>query len=185
MDNDKKSKILLHGFSIGGYIWGECLVMMDRDREKYRNLIDRIVGQIWDSAADIVNITNGGPKAIFPDSPKLEESMRKYMHYHFATFSESATQHYLRASQAIYNSFVQAPVLIFVSKNDLIGDEPANWRIIQHWRSRNFHVTWKCFDDSPHVGHFFKHRQEYLQHLNDHLKLIGLVTDSETLRSKI
>lgn len=185
MVSDKKIKILLHGFSIGGYVWGECLVLMEKNREKYQSLINRIVGQIWDSAADIVDITNGAPKAIFPNSPKLEETMRKYMHYHFSTFHDFATQHYLRASQAIYNSFVQAPALIFVSKNDLIGDEPSNWRIIQHWRSRGFHVTWKCFDDSPHVGHFYKHRQEYLKYLNDYLKLIGLFRDSESLRSKL
>lgn len=183
--NDDCPKILLHGFSIGGYLWSECLIVMDQDRVKYRNVFNRIVGQIWDSAADIIDIRKHGPKAIFPNNLRLENLMRNYMNYHFETFYELATKHYFRASQAAFDNFIQAPALFYVSKNDLIGDEPSNRRVSNSWIANGTNVTWKCFDNSPHVGHFFKHREEYLRILTDFLIRVGLKENSETLKSKI
>lgn len=185
MNNEKYSRILLHGFSIGGYFWSECLVLMEKDKTKYQSVINRVVGQIWDSAADIRDIRNGFPKAVFPKSRKLQHALRSYMNYHLKTFDELASQHYFRASRAAYDNYITAPVLFFVSKTDLIGDEPSNRRIMEAYESRGCNVTWKCFDDSPHVGHFFKHREEYLRYLNDFLKLVGLEEDLQILKAKL
>ena len=40
-------------------MWGECLVHMARDQERYSSILNRISGQIWDSAADITEIPVG------------------------------------------------------------------------------------------------------------------------------
>lgn len=45
--------------TVGGYMWGECLVHMARDQERYSSIYNRISGQIWDSAADITEIPVG------------------------------------------------------------------------------------------------------------------------------
>lgn len=45
--------------AVGGYMWGECLVHMARDQERYSSILNRISGQIWDSAADITEIPVG------------------------------------------------------------------------------------------------------------------------------
>lgn len=45
--------------TVGGYMWGECLVHMARDQERYSSILNRISGQIWDSAADITEIPVG------------------------------------------------------------------------------------------------------------------------------
>ncbi len=51
---------MLHGFSVGGYLWAECMVQMQKDLAKYeKDLNQRICGQIWDSAADITEIPVG------------------------------------------------------------------------------------------------------------------------------
>lgn len=61
-NNDYYRQVVVHGFSVGGYVFGECLALMNKDRKKYQSTIDRVVSQIWDSAADITEIPVGVPK---------------------------------------------------------------------------------------------------------------------------
>ena len=80
MDQNKNyQQIMLHGFSIGGYMWGELLDYVHKDRKRYDNIIEKIVGQVWDSAADITEITIGVPPAVFPNNVVLQNMFKKYM----------------------------------------------------------------------------------------------------------
>lgn len=158
---------------------------MDKDRAKYQTVIDRIIGQVWDSAADITEIPIGVPKALFPRNPRLQNALKNYMIYHLRTFHEAATQHYVRSSQMFHTNYVHAPALFFVSKTDPVGSELSNRRVADSWISNGINLTWKSFDRSPHVGHFLKHRDEYLQYLFDHLRSINMVKHPELLRAKL
>lgn len=80
-NNNLYSPILIHGFSVGGYVWGECMVHMAKDTERYKVIIDRICGQIWDSAADITEIPIGVPKAMFHRNYTMQRALRQYMMY--------------------------------------------------------------------------------------------------------
>lgn len=184
-NNEYYKQMVLHGFSVGGYMWGECLVHMDNDREKYQKVVDRIIGQIFDSAADITEIPVGVPRALFPRNPRLQIALKNYMVYHMRTFHEAATQHYIRSSQMYHTNFCRAPALFFLSKTDPVGAEASNRRVADSWIANGINITWKCFDRSPHVGHFLKHREEYLQHLFDHLRSINMVKHPELLRAKL
>lgn len=59
--NTEHIQLFLHGLSVGGYMWGECLVHIERDLRKYQPIVDRIVGQVFDSAADVSEIHIGIP----------------------------------------------------------------------------------------------------------------------------
>lgn len=72
-------QILLHGFSVGAYMWGEVLDLIKSDPEKYNNIIDRIVGQVWDSVADVSELSIGTPRALFPKNEMLQNMLQKYM----------------------------------------------------------------------------------------------------------
>lgn len=183
--NEYYKQMVIHGFSVGGYIWGECLGHMINEREKFQHVVDRIVGQIWDSAADITEIPFGVPKAVFPKNSGLRKALHNYMLYHMKTFHETATRHYIRSSQLFHTNIVQAPALFFVSKTDPVGAESSNRRVVDNWMSMGINVTWKCFDRSPHVGHFMKHRDEYLAYLLAHLQSINMVKHPELLRAKL
>ena len=79
--NDSYSPLLVHGFSIGGYIWGEVMVRMSSEKVKYQALIDRVIGQIWDSAADVSEIPIGLPIAVFPNNTVMQNTLRSYIMY--------------------------------------------------------------------------------------------------------
>lgn len=185
MNNDYYKQIMVHGFSVGGYLWGECLVHMNKDLKKYESLLDRFVGQIWDSAADITEIPVGVPKALFPKNPKLQAPLRNYMIYHLKTFHEAATQHYIRSSQMFHTNFMRAPALFIVSKTDPVGAESSNRRVADSWISNGVKLTWKCFDNSPHVMHFMKHREEYTQLVFNHLASLNMIKYPEKIRAKL
>lgn len=79
--NKNYDQIMLHGFSVGGYMWGEVLELIQQDRKKYDHVIERIVGQVWDSAADISELTIGTPRAVFPKNEVMQKLLAKYLEY--------------------------------------------------------------------------------------------------------
>ncbi|XP_073999003.1 uncharacterized protein [Rhodnius prolixus] len=164
--NCSRQTLFVHGFSVGAYLWGECLVKLNSDLAKYTLLMSKIKGQIWDSAADITETSKGLPQAMFPRNAFLKSTMEKYVDYHLRTFYDTATQHYLRASQLFHTTPVRAPCLVFVSKNDPIGSVIANIKAKESWDSMGMKVYWKCWEKSRHVSHLMLHRDEYLAALH-------------------
>nr|CAD7428910.1 unnamed protein product [Timema monikensis] len=178
-------KMLLHGFSVGGYMWGETLLKIIPEPELYTHVVDRIVGQIWDSAVDISEIPVGVPRAIFQRNLVLQATAEKYIRYHMRTFHNAATQHYIRSSQMFYTNLVRAPALFLLSKTDPIGTEENNKRVWESWESLGVKTYVKCWDKSPHVGHFRKHPKEYVTELATFLDRLGLVAYPEKIEAKL
>lgn len=78
-NNITNNQLLLHGFSVGGYVWGECMVHMSRDPQRFHNVLSQINGQIWDSVVDISEVHIGVPKAMFPKNDTLRRAATNYM----------------------------------------------------------------------------------------------------------
>ncbi|XP_040162108.1 uncharacterized protein LOC120899879 isoform X1 [Anopheles arabiensis] len=186
-NNDFKHGLVLHGFSVGGYLWGECLVHIARDLPNYQVVLDRVIGQVWDSAADITEISVGVPKALFPKNPTLQSALKKYMLYHMKAFHEPATSHYIRSSQMFHTNLLRCPALFLISKTDPVGTVEANTRVKDSWEQSGVKTTVKCWDRSPHVGHFMKHRDEYVDVLFHHLRQLNLpsLKQDALLRAKL
>ncbi|CAO1333183.1 unnamed protein product [Diamesa hyperborea] len=183
--NDNYKDLVVHGFSIGGYMWGECLVHMNKDVAQYQNIIDRIRCQIWDSIAEVSEVPIGVSKAIFHDNPKLQQALKTYMLYHLKTFYEPATQHYIRSSQMFHSTMVRSPTLMFVSKTDPVGSESSNRQVADSLISMDVDVTWKCFEKSPHVGHYMIYKDEYTQILMNHLEKVKMIKCPSEIRANV
>lgn len=183
--NDFYQPLLLHGFSIGGYQWGEVLVKIHDNPKLYQPIADRIVGQVWDSAADITEIPVGFPKALFPRNPVLQGATEKYIRYHMRTFQDVATCHYIRSSQMFHTTLVRAPALFYFSKSDPVGCVESNMRVKESWDSQGMSTYVKCWDKSPHVGHFRKHPKEYISELYAFLDRLNLLAHPEKIQAKL
>ncbi|KAF5302289.1 hypothetical protein FQA39_LY10328 [Lamprigera yunnana] len=183
--NTDCSPLIVHGFSVGGYQWGEVLVRISQDQPRYQHILNRIVGQIWDSAADISEICYGFPMALFPKNQVLQNAMKQYILYHMRTFDKVATCHYVRSSQLFHSNLVKAPALLFLSKTDPVGAEKSNLRLREAWERSGIKVYWQCWDKSPHVGHYMRHRTEYVEKLDTFLKDIGVVHTQNKLQAKL
>lgn len=69
--------MVVHGFSGGGYLWGETMAQMVREPEKYPDLRDHIKGHIWDSFVDWDGVPRGTAKSVFPKDGLLQSTMEK------------------------------------------------------------------------------------------------------------
>ncbi|XP_015178811.1 PREDICTED: uncharacterized protein LOC107067651 [Polistes dominula] len=184
LENQDYQQIILHGFSVAGYIWGEVLTFIHADREKYNNVVDRIIGHVWDSAADISEFVVGTPRAIFPNNPLLQSIIRKYLIYHMKAFYKQSTQYYLRSSQMFHTNLIRSPALFFVSNKDPVGLVSSNMRVRDSWDSSGTKTYVKIFDGSPHVGHYRKYPKEYVEELNAFLGMLNLIKNKDKITAQ-
>ncbi|KAK7870004.1 hypothetical protein R5R35_011971 [Gryllus longicercus] len=177
--------LMLHGFSVGGYVWAETLVKINEDLKKYQPTIDRFVGQVWDSVADITEIPVGFPKAVFPNNPILQAATEKYVRYHMSAFHNIATCHYIRASQMFYTTVIRSPALFFLSKTDPVGSIESITRCRDSWDAQGIKTYMKCWDKSPHVLHYRHHPKEYAAELYAFMDRLGMLANPEKFRAKL
>lgn len=184
--NESYEQILLHGFSVGGYMWGEALDLIESNKDKYSNITDRIVGQVWDSIADVSQIAIGFPRAVFPKNIMLQSMLRKFVDYHMKTFHQQATQYYIRSSQVFHSaSVLRVPALIFVSKTDPVGAVTSNLNLRDAWESLGIKTYVKIFEKSPHVAHYYTYPKEYVAELYAFLQKLNLIQNEEKIRARL
>lgn len=183
--NESYQQILLHGFSVGGYMWGEALDLMESNKERYSGIADRIVGQVWDSIADITELPIGFPRAVFPKNKMLQSLLQKYLEYHIKTFHQQATQYYIRSSKIFHSDSLRVPALFFVSKTDPVGTIPSNMSVRDNWESAGVRTYMKIFEESPHVAHFYTYPKEYVAELYAFLQKLNLIQNEEKIRSRL
>lgn len=78
-NNITSQPIVLHGFSVGGYLWGECMVHMSHDVDRYRHVLNQINCQIWDSLVELTELPVGVPKAVFAQNETLQRALSNYL----------------------------------------------------------------------------------------------------------
>lgn len=184
--NDNYTPLLVHGFSVGAYLWGEILVRVSLEKEKYQCVLDKVCGQIWDSSVDVTEIHIGLPPAVFPGNKVLQNALQQYIRYHLKTFHKAATAHYIRGSQMYHTDTVRAPALIFVSTRDSIGSVRANKQARESWEAMGIPVYWNCFDKSSHVGHFRLYPDVYKAELYAFLEKTSLIKEeSKKIQVKV
>ncbi|XP_028157200.1 uncharacterized protein LOC114350556 isoform X3 [Ostrinia furnacalis] len=183
--NENDQPMVIHGFSVGGYMMGEVFVRVMRNKALYQPVLDRVSAQIWDSAADISELTIGVPAAVFPKNKIMQKTLRAYMEYHLRTFHDAATTHYIRSSQMFHSTLCHAPALFLLSRSDPVGAESSNRSVHDSWVNLGVKCTWKCWDRSPHVQHYNYHKKEYVEALYNHLHAYGLLSQPEKMRQRL
>lgn len=77
--NYQFTPIIYHGFSVGGYLWGEVLRLCADKHPKYQPVTERIRGQILDSGVDVTEIPTAFPAAVFPEKPFLKNLFERFI----------------------------------------------------------------------------------------------------------
>ncbi|XP_075982037.1 transmembrane protein 53-A-like [Anticarsia gemmatalis] len=167
--------LVVHGFSVGAYVWAELLVQTTKDQKRFQPVLDRIGAQVWDSGADIHEIPVGFPTAVFPKNKFLQETFRAYIKGHMRIFHNVATKHYIQATEVFHANPCKAPGLFLVSKTDPVGAEKRSRTVAASWEKRGIKCNFKCWDRSPHVQHYLRHPEEYREILYSHLKESGVL----------
>jgi len=173
-DRPNYDKVMVHAFSVGAYQYGECLVKMKQDLDKYGDVIKRIRGQIIDSGADFNAIPKGFPAAV-TDNKVLQKLMEISIRLHQKVYYNTVTKHYLMSESTFYNNPVRTPAIFFFSKTDPVSTQDSNIKVIQSWEKLGMKVNAKCWESSPHCMHMPHHTDEYLEGLSDFMNSLGLL----------
>lgn len=104
--------------------------------------------------------------------------------YHLKAFHEPATSHYIRASQMFHSTLVKKPALFLLSQSDPIGSVRSNEQLRQSWESLGVRCDWKCWEESSHVAHFQRHRDDYINILYGFLQSVNM-REKEAIRARI
>lgn len=171
--------VLIHAFSVGGYLYGETQVKMVND-PKYSAIGKRIVGQIFDSPVGFIGIPEGVGKAVTP-IPVLQKTIQLTLENYLKVFKNYTTKHYLLAEDTCHKNPLKVPSLCLYSTADPIGLAGPIEHLMRTMEEHGSKVYGKCWNDSKHVSHFHQHPVEYIQQLNGFLENIGLTKYSEQL----
>lgn len=173
--NKNYERVVVHGFSIGGYLWGECLNHLQNDLDKRKVITEKVKAQIWDSMVGVSELGGGVGKTLFPTNPLMQRLIINLAQFYLQSFYNVSTKHYRKASASFYIHAFRAPALVFCSKTDQIGTEKLSLSIRDSFAADDIEVTLKCFNDSPHIQHFRRHHDEYTKFLLRHLKSCDLI----------
>jgi len=174
LNTNYQSKVV-HGFSVGGYLWGEVLNTFSQNLPKYSPLLSSVKGQIWDSVVDMEGIPTGAPAAMFPNNAFLRKTVEKYIRYHMAKFQDAATRHYVQSSLCYHNTICTAPALFLGSLDDSVGSIEQIRKVADKWEAKGVEVYLKAWDSSPHVSHLHHHPEEYKLEMKGFLEKLHLV----------
>lgn len=185
LENLQYSQIVAHSFSIGAYLSGECFRNMDEKDVKYGKIFDRFVGFIGDSLVDLESVRENLLQHAFPKSPGIVKLINPFYQYFFDRFHDAVAIYFIRATEASLNWKRMVPSLMITSRKDPLANTPRINEILHNWTLRGCRLTWKRFDDSPHVAHFFKHNEAYKKCLLEFLESLNLRKISKDLKSKM
>lgn len=173
--NKHYDSILLHGFSMGGYMWGECLVQIEKDPSKYEAFTRRVKGQIWDSMTGSKEIPIGQSRAIFPNNLFMQKVIRLLASFYLFSFYQVSTKHYKKAENYFNVKPLLVPALLMHSDTDQVATTEKSQSIFEDFQKLNIKTTKICFENSPHVGHFKTYKEAYTKAVIEHLKLCKLL----------
>ncbi|KAA0203844.1 hypothetical protein HAZT_HAZT002330 [Hyalella azteca] len=176
--NPSHSPVLVHGFSVGAYVFGEGMVMMANDEERYSPVMERFAGQIWDSPVDLEGIPYGVAKAVTANK-LLQSSIQSYLEWFLRAQYDNATVHYMRSKQKFHECYVRRPALFLLSKADPVATIEMNAVVYEKWEKYNVPVFVKIFEKSPHVSHYYRYKEAYVEEVLTFLQKLGLTEEGK------
>lgn len=171
-NNENYEKLFIHGFSVGGYLWGECLLNLYA-RQNFEEVTRRFKGQVWDSGTGIEGIPIGASKSLFPENESMQKVVKKLLELYLE--NASSMKHYVRSADCYHNQPLQVPALVFTSKIDFVATERYAGKIADSFRQQKVDVTLKCFENAPHIKAYHVYREEYIKCLADHWKKCKII----------
>jgi hypothetical protein len=112
--------VLFHSFSVGGFLFGQCLRCMESQPDTYGQYKSLIKAQIFDSPPDMGSIAFGISKGInLPVA--LEKPVEGAVNLFLKATENTSGKHYEASRQAFYRNEAQSPALWFYSRADPIS----------------------------------------------------------------
>lgn len=168
--NISSSNVLFHSFSVGGFLFGQCLRCMDQNPDTHGQYKKLIKAQIFDSPPDMGSIAFGISKGI--NLPVvLEKPVEVAIDLFLKATKNSSGVHYEASRQAFYRNEAQSPALWFYSRADPISRWQDCEYVWKRWKEQGQEVHVQSFENTPHIQHGRLHPDVYFGKINEFLKV--------------
>lgn len=169
------SNVVLHGFSVGGYMFGRFLLEIDQlNEEMRRKLLNSIRGLVFDSLVPFEGTCYGVANSITRNK-LAAKAIEQLLRFYLLVGHNVATKYYLEASDKVWGGPLRCPSLFLMSRDDKISDHKIVERLASVWSELGIDCQKMLVDSSPHVQLFSKHHDQYVQRVGDFLKYINVI----------
>ena len=163
-------RIVFHHFSVGGYLFGRMLEVLQQNKSKYPHFEGLIKAQIFDSPPDIAGVPAGLAASMGIKNAVAAKLIELVVRTYLAVTASTSGIEHSKASESFHNNYLVAPSLWFYSKADPV----ANYRdceiVIGKWLKRGTAVETCVWEDSKHIQHAKKDPVRYFDTLEDFMK---------------
>lgn len=168
------SNVLLHGFSVGGYMFGRFLLEIDQHAPNMRRqLLDSIRGIVFDSLVPIEGVAVGVANSV-TSNPVGAKTIEQLLRLYLFLGESIATKYFREASDKVWGGPLKCPTLFLMSKDDPISDHRIVERLANVWTDLGIDCHRMLVDSSPHVQLYTKHRDQYVKKVDTFLQHIKL-----------
>lgn len=176
--------IIVHAFSMGGYLFGQSLRCIEKHPEEFNILNSQIKAQIFDSPPDHGSIANGISKSF--NVPKILEKpiegvVKGYLKL---TYNTAGVEH-RAASQSFHNNTITAPSLWYYSHSDVVANYKDCEVVINKWIKNGIDVKVCKWENSPHIQHGRTDPERYFGELENFLKDNNLILKNTIQENEI
>jgi len=183
-DNETDPKdIVFHSFSMGGYLFGQSLINIKNEPEKFGSLETLIKAQIFDSPPDYGSIAYGISRSVGTGGPVVK-MVEKVAEGYLALTKNTAGVAHRAASQAFHENYLPAPALWYYSHADPISRYEDCETVVGKWRASGKHVETVVWKDSPHIQHGRVYPEQYFGTLQSFLQRCDVIKDFDQTDSE-
>jgi hypothetical protein len=173
------AEIVIHAFSVGGYLYGQSLRCIEKTPERYGKLKSQIRAQVFDSPPDHGSIAHGISKSFHLPRPFEKPLEMIFQSYLTLTHNTTGVEH-RAASYSFHNNFISSPALFFYSLSDPISRSQDCEQVIKTWRSNGIPVTSCQWEKSPHIQHGRLDPERYFGELEKLLERSEMIEKSSS-----
>ncbi|CAN7999133.1 unnamed protein product, partial [Ixodes hexagonus] len=174
LENPSYTNLVVHAFSVGGYQMGEILVRLGKSGSRYTDLVPRFKAQVYDSLVEYTGAAVGFSK-VFAKDPRLQKVLEAVFRLQAAILYPVSTIHHKASSEAVHDSVLTCPALMFGSRGDNVSSLDDIADLANEWRRKGLDVSLCAFDDSKHVQHITKYPEQYTNEVVRLLRKVKLV----------
>lgn len=176
IDSEHSTKpLFVHGFSVGGYLFGETLKHMKDKPEQFDRISSRIKGQCFDSPVDVANIAPGLAFVLSPNNPTGRFFLKNSIALYLALTRNVTGKYYDASQEMILENYFKIPTVFFYSQSDPICSHELIDSIIASYQKKSIPTLGKLWVNSPHVLHMRQDPVAYIGALNNFLESVDLL----------
>lgn len=175
LTNSNYDRIFYHGFSVGGFMFGQVILEMMNQKQDVRDrLCDSIRGIVLDSVVVLADFQAGVANS-FTENKFIAKFLEYLIGFYKRVAGNIATVYFQEVQDFVFSGPLNRPSLHVYSKGDPIIDHRNAQRLADCWIHAGIELERLVVEDAGHVQIFRKYHDDYVIRLEKLLKRVQML----------